>query len=575
VAGFGNEADMGVVKSTVQGTVVAGELITYSLSVTNSGPSAATNVRLLDLIPAGTTVVSMTAVNADFVGEYCSLGGSCFLGTVYTNTTATVALVLRVNQDFTGTSLGNSAAVSADQQDPDSSDNISSVSTPVTTSADLSVAKSDLPDPVIVGSTLLYQIVVTNSGPSTARSVLITDTLDANVAYVGGTPGCSASGSTVVCAVGDIPAGETRSVLIEVRVDPSLSVTTILNNNVTVGSLTPDPVNNNTDSESTTANPGALVPTDLAIAKTASPATVKAGELVTYTLTVTNNGVGVAANVQVIDALPIDDASLVSVNSSQGTCNGGVTCQLGDMNVNATATITVVVRVDSDQTTPILNTARVSASNPDNNPGNNESSAGTPVTVDDSLGILKVGPAVIAPNQSIQYQIVVSNTGPSDATNVVVSDTLPAAIESAIASSSMGSCAVIGGVVTCTIARLAAGEQAIVVINGRVAANASGSLVNTAAVSSAADATGVSSTTTTPVTALADIALAVDSTPTVNGGETAIVTYTVTNNGPSAAENVVITATFPASVTAPAGWTQIGTTNVYTYYVGTVPAGTT
>ncbi len=195
VAGFGNAADMGVVKSTAQGTVVAGELITYSLSVTNSGPSAATNVRLLDLIPAGTTVVSMTAVNADFVGEYCSLGGSCFLGTVYTNTTATVALVLRVNQDFTGTSLGNSAAVSADQQDPDSSDNISSVSTPVTTSADLSVAKSDLPDPVIVGSTLLYQIVVTNSGPSTARSVLITDTLDANVAYVGGTPGCSVSGN--------------------------------------------------------------------------------------------------------------------------------------------------------------------------------------------------------------------------------------------------------------------------------------------------------------------------------------------------------------------------------------------
>lgn len=97
---------------------------------------------------------------------------------------------MRVNQDFTGTSLGNSAAVSADQQDPDSSDNISSI-TPVTTSADLSVAKSDLPDPVIVGSTLLYQIVVTNSGPSTARSVLITDTLDANVDYVGGTLGAA------------------------------------------------------------------------------------------------------------------------------------------------------------------------------------------------------------------------------------------------------------------------------------------------------------------------------------------------------------------------------------------------
>lgn len=257
----------------------------------------------------------------------------------------------------------------------------------------------------------------------------------------------------VICAVGDIPArAETRSVLIEVRVESQPLRHHNPQQQRHRGQPHPDPVNNNTDSESTTANPGALVPTDLAIAKEAKiPATVKAGELVTYTLTVTNNGVGVAANVQVIDALPIDDASLVSVNSSQGTCNGGVTCQLGDMNVNATATITVVVRVDSDQTTPILNTARVSASNPDDNPGNNESSAGTPVTVDDSLGILKVGPAVIAPDQSIQYPNRGQQHGPSDATNVVVSDTLPLAIEDAIASSSMGSCAVIGGVVTCSI----------------------------------------------------------------------------------------------------------------------------
>ena len=100
VAGFGNNADVGIVKTQATSVVTAGERITYTLTVTNSGPSAATNVRVLDLVPAGTTVVSMTAANPDYVGEFCSLGGSCYLGTVFTGTTALITVVLQVNADF-------------------------------------------------------------------------------------------------------------------------------------------------------------------------------------------------------------------------------------------------------------------------------------------------------------------------------------------------------------------------------------------------------------------------------------------------------------------------------------------
>ena len=85
------------------------------------------------------------------------------------------------------------------------------------------------------------------------------------------------------------------------------------------------------------------------------------------------------------------------------------------------------------------------------------------------------------------------------------------------------------------------------------------------------DQTSIATTTVHPV---ADLALDVTSTPTVIGGETAVVTYTVYNNGPSTALNTIITATFPASATAPAGWTLVGG-NVYTYAVGDVPAGGT
>src|SRR5690606_30493584 len=98
-------------------------------------------------------------------------------------------------------------------------------------------------------------------------------------------------------------------------------------------------------------------------------------------------------------------------------------CLLGDLAVDATATITIVGVVDSDVAAGALaNTARVASANTESNTGNNEANVSTNVTVDDGLGISKMAPATIAPNQAIAYQIVVSNTGPSAATNVVVSD---------------------------------------------------------------------------------------------------------------------------------------------------------
>ncbi|OUC07147.1 hypothetical protein RY27_16660, partial [Litorilinea aerophila] len=573
VQGVGTQADLAITKLTGQGSVTAGETITYTLVVTNLGPSAATNVEVLELVPAGTQVLSLVAHNPDASNEFCSLGGACHLGTLFSGTTALVTVTLAVDASYQGATLTNSAHVSADQQDPDTSNNLTDVSTPVSRAADLSVAKRDLPDPVRIGETLLYQIVVSNTGPSTAYGVMITDTLDANLDYVGSSPGCSESGGVVTCHLGTLLPGAVRTVLVEGRVDASLTTTTTLNNSVAVGSSTPDPNGaNNSASEQTVAAGSDLAATDLAIAKAATPSTVVAGEQVTFTLTITNLGPAAASNVQVVDALPLEGVVLEAISASQGTCNAGVTCLLGDLAVNGTATVVLVARVRGDQTTPLLNVARVASSNPDSNPDNNQASAGVTVTVDDDLRVLKLGPATVTPNQGIAYQIVVSNTGPSHATGVVVSDPLPAGIINAYASSSQGSCSVSSGTVTCVVGTLASGASALILVNGTVAAAATGDLVNVATATSQADPVGVSSTATTTVQTVADLALDVTSTPTVYAGETVLVTYTVTNNGPSVAEGAVVTATFPPEVSAPAGWTPVGG-GIYTRSLGNVPAG--
>ena len=554
--------------------VTAGELITYTLTVTNAGPQAATNVRLLELVPAGTTVVSLTPTNPDFSGEYCSLGGACFLGTVFLNTTATVEVVLQVNADYPGTTLINSAHVSADQRDPDMANNFNDATTPVLTSADLVIAKSDMVDPVLAGDTLQYQIVVTNTGPSDAQSVIITDSLDANTLFVGASPQCTESAGVLTCPVGTLTNGSVTSIFVEVRVDETLTDPTTLTNFAGVNSSTPDAdTTNNNTSENTTVHQPDLNPTDLEISKSDSPDPVFAGQTLTYTLSVTNNGPAIASNVQVVDALPTG-VTLISATPSQGLCNTGITCDLGDMPVGATVNIVVVVTVDADQLTDINNFARVPASNPDPIPGNNQDNEVTTVNEQADLSIVKTAdPNPAVPGSQLSYEIVVSNSGPSDAQNVLVTETLPAELAGVSFSASQGACAAN----VCNLGTIPANGSATISILGTVSAAASSTFTNTADVDSTTPDPNLTDNTVdtpTPVQPSADLVLNVGSTPTINAGETLTITYTVVNLGPSDAVNTVVTATFPANVSAPAGWNPVGG-GVYTRSLGTLPAGGT
>src|SRR5690606_363164 len=107
-------------------------------------------------------------------------------------------------------------------------------------------------------------------------------------------------------------------------------------------------------------------------------------------------------------------------------------------------------------------------------------------------------------------------------------------------------CDVMAGVVTCNVGTLLPGESVYVAIEGYVASNASGSLSNRATAVSDDDPTGVEDTATTAVQAVADVALTMSSTPTAAAGTSAVITATVANIGPSAAEGAVVTLTLPA-----------------------------
>ena len=114
---------------------------------------------------------------------------------------------------------------------------------------------------------------------------------------------------------------------------------------------------------------------DLAVTKSASPASVTVGDNVTYTSAVTNNGPFGATSVTFTDTLPAG-VTFVSATPSQGSCSesgGTVTCDLGNLANGASATVAIVVTTTAAGS--ISNTATVHASETDPNTGNNSATA--------------------------------------------------------------------------------------------------------------------------------------------------------------------------------------------------------
>ena len=243
--------------------------------------------------------------------------------------------------------------------------------------ADLSITKSDSPDPVNAGATLTYTIIVSNAGPANAENVVVTDTLPTGVTFVS-TSGCAESpaGGVPACSLGIIPAGSSKQYTITVTTPPSGGE---INNSATVSSSTIDPNNeNNTASQQTTVTAVA----DLSITKSDNPDPVDAGSTLTYTLNVSNAGPSAATSITVTDTLP-SRVTYVSALGTGWTCNhvaGVVTCTRPSLTVGNAPPITITITTPTIGEGPaITNMATVVSSTKDNNLTNNSYTAETTV----------------------------------------------------------------------------------------------------------------------------------------------------------------------------------------------------
>ncbi|MDB5353523.1 MAG: Cna domain protein [Planctomycetota bacterium] len=200
-------------------------------------------------------------------------------------------------------------------------------------------------------------------------------------------------------------------------------------------------------------------------------------------------------------------------------------------------------------------------------------------TADTSVTIT-ASPAPFAIGGQITYTIVVSNAGPSAATNLVVTDTLPTGVSFIGATSSANNVSQSGSTVTANIGSLASGASATLTIT--VVANTGGTLIDTVTTTQTESDTNLANNTASVATLVAqgvDLILTTVANPNpVTVGSPVAIMFTVTNSSTTTGAGVVnLTAPIPAGATIVSATTTQGSTstanNQLTAAFGTLAAG--
>lgn len=442
-------ADLSLSKSVSNTTPQIGEPIVFTIIVTNGGPNPATGVGVRDQLPLGVAFVDATATQ----GSYDVSTGIWTVGNLGAGASAT--LQLRATVGTVGAKVNTAQVSSSDQSDPDSTPNNDApgeddqASVTVTPRwADLSLAKNVNDTTPQVGQTVIFTVMLSNSGPSAATGVQVTDVIPAGMSFVSSTPsqGSYSSGSGL-WNVGTVAAGSQATLTLLATVNSA--GTKVNKAEVTAADqFDPDSTPNNDAGGEDDLAQVSLTPmsVDLSLTKTVDNNAPQVNQNLTFTVTVSNAGPDTATNVVVSDPIPTG-MSFVSSTPSQGSYDEATGLwAVGALANGAQATLQIVARVT--QPTAQSNTAQVQSvdqADPDSTPGNsnpNEDDQAT-VTFSPQVADLSIIKAVDNPSpnrgETITFTVTAINSGPAAATGVAISDPLPAGLTFVSATASIGS----------------------------------------------------------------------------------------------------------------------------------------
>ncbi len=541
----GSAADLQVVKTVVApDPVPAGEVLVYRIEMVNAGPQVATNVTMVDSLKS--LINNASGPDEGFVGVTFASAGivctdaaagtgvrrlSCTVPSVPICTLGTdcpyITVAVRPVIATTGARTNEALAYSADVGDPNTANNLGSVTSQVEARADVQVTKSGTPNPTPAGQDMVYVVTARNNGPSTAQGVVVVDSLPENMVFISATPSSgscpvrpadgsvTADGNRVVsCNLGNLARNNQGTVTIRAR--PTFpTYNTTIENIARVSTTTTEPTVPGDTNNRATFSSGVTAPVvDLLINKIDLVDPVTVGDTTIYRVIVANNGPSDAENVVVTDSLPATGLSFQSLTISSGACSvvpavgdegGVIVCQISRLANGAADTLLVKMLGTSKGVR--TNIARVSSDESDGgfdpNEANNRATENTTIRTRVDLEVVSKTPSTdpVALRVPFTWTLMVRNNsglGLAEADQVLVSDNLPTGMELTGTPSIVS---VVGGTIsnntctggagstafTCDLGTMDSGTEVTISIPVRVVQMpaAPGTLTNTATIGSA------------------------------------------------------------------------------------------
>ncbi len=550
--GMIRRTDLSITKVATSSPGVAGQNLGYTLTVAKAGPSAEYGVVATDILPFGVGFAGASASQ----GSCGAAAGvvTCNLGTLDAGGVVTINVVIAIPSGFGGLSVTNNANVGPTGLDTNPADNATSVTTPVTHVADVSLTKSAAPNPVVAGGALTYALHRVERGSvrrhrrarerhlAARRHLRRRARLHLRWSQQRRVPDRRA-GQWCDRGTGHHrdgrPGGARRFAAHEHRLRQR-------------DLQRPEP---GQQLRAGVHERGKRV-ADLQFTKTESVDPVVAGQQLTYTLTTHNNGPSNASGVVITDALP----PLVTFASASPDCarsRGSRDVQRGRDSVGRHG-IDDGHRGrshgDAGRNRDRRNHADAVGNELDPNPADNGADArDNDCTRLADVWITKTAaPDPVAAGTDLTYHVTATNNGPSNAAAVTITDALPPGTSFVTASAG---CTETAGTVQCDFGEVAfqATVDTTITVHLDPSMPDGSTITNTATVQSTdsdPQPANNSATATTGVNAVADLELAKTAAPNpAVGGQDVTYTLTVTNHGPSDALAVAVADTLPAGTT--------------------------
>ncbi len=469
------------------GPFMAGDVVTFDVTVTNQGTVDAFTVGLIDYIPAGLVLAdadwSMVGANAvlnapiPFIAAGTSVTetitfviDASFTGTVITN-------VVEINEADDDTDPNNMPPTDIDSSPGDGSpvsedDTDDEPITLIPSVFDLALVKTlnaGTTGPFAPGDVVTFDIEVFNQGTADAFSIDVVDYIPAGLILNDVNWTVSGTNATLVNPIPFIAAGSSMMLTITFQIDPAFMGTSIVNNaEVASADDDTDPTNTPpTDADSAPGDnsqpddfpdnddpnetdggddedPEEIIigqVYDLALSKDiVTPGPYTAGQDVTFSITVCNEGTLDAANITITDNLPLGlTLSTADNNGWVGPLTGPLTNMIASLPVGTCSTIEIVTTIDpAFMGTSLENFAQITGDDGDDIDSDPNAVEGTddedpeiiPIGQVYDLALIKeeVSAGPYMPGDNATFAIMVCNQGTLDASNIEITDNIPSGL---------------------------------------------------------------------------------------------------------------------------------------------------